>query len=114
MLGVVSLGLLLISFGFSTILSLGLSIGAIFLGHKGKQRVDRGETQKHRGFAQAGFITGLVGVPLSLAATAGWVLVILSEDFQDEFEEGLEESDSSSIAPALVKAAATLARGLLA
>jgi hypothetical protein len=111
-LGVVSLGLLLISFGFSTILSLGLSIGAVFLGRKGKQRVDRGETQKHRGYAQAGFITGLIGIPLSLMATAGWVLVFLSEDFQREFEEGLEESNSS-VVPPLVLVATAIGRALL-
>lgn len=112
-LGVVSLGLLLISFGLSTILSLGLSIGAIFLGRKGRQRVDRGETQKHRGFAQAGFITGLIGVPLSIAATAGWVLVFLSEDFQRGFEEGFEESNGGSIVVPLLQAAAAVGRALL-
>ena len=75
-LSLVALGLLVISAGLSTIVSLGCAIAGIVCSRNGKQKVDAGETPKHRGLAQAGFIIGWVSVGLSLLATAGWILVI--------------------------------------
>jgi hypothetical protein len=69
----VAVGLLVISFGLSTIVSLGCAITGIVLSRKGKRKVDSGQTPKHRGLAQAGFIVGWVGVGLSLLAIAGWI-----------------------------------------
>jgi hypothetical protein len=97
-LGIVSLALLLVSVGFSTIVSLGCAIPAIFLGRKGRDLVDSGRTRKHRGLAQAGFIMGIVGTILSILATVFWVLVIvLSDDFQREFEQELEQNSNQSL-----------------
>jgi hypothetical protein len=75
-LSVVAAGLLVISFGLSTIVSLGLAIGGIVCSQNGKRRVDAGETPKHRGLAQAGFIVGWVGVGLSILAILAWILVL--------------------------------------
>jgi hypothetical protein len=74
-LSIVGLGLLVISFGLSTIVSLGLAIGGIVCSRNGKHRVDAGETPKHRGLAQAGFVVGWVGVGLSILAIVAWILV---------------------------------------
>lgn len=118
-LGIVSLALLLVSAGLSTIVSLGCAIPAIFLGRKGRRLVDEGQTRKHRGLAQAGFIMGIVGTILSALATVFWVLIIvLSEDFQQGFEDGLEQDfdqsfDQSSAGRLTVRVAAPLARLLL-
>lgn len=73
----VSLGLLVISAGLSTIVSLGCAIAGIVCSRNGKKKVDAGETPKHRGLAQAGFIIGWVGLGLSVLATIGWILVIV-------------------------------------
>jgi hypothetical protein len=73
----VSLGLLVISAGLSTIVSLGCAIAGIVCSRNGKRKVDAGETPKHRGLAQAGFIIGWVSLALSVLATAGWILVIV-------------------------------------
>ena len=72
----VAVGLLVISFGLSTIISLGCAITGVVLSRNGTRKVARGETPKHRGLAQAGFIIGWVGVGLSILATAGWILAI--------------------------------------
>jgi uncharacterized membrane protein YedE/YeeE len=72
----VAVGLLIISFGLSTIVSLGCAITGIVLSRNGKRKVDAGQTPKHRGLAQAGFIIGWVGLGLSILATAGWILAI--------------------------------------
>lgn len=99
--GVASLAMLLVTLGLSTIISLACSVIAVFLGRRGKQKIQRGDTRKHGGLAQAAFITGIVAIPLSVIATALWILVILSDDFQEGFEEGLEDSNSSMVVPAL-------------
>ena len=75
-LSLVALGLLVISAGLSTIVSLGCAIAGIVCSRNGKKKVEAGETPKHRGLAQAGFIIGWVSLALSLLATIGWILVI--------------------------------------
>ena len=83
-LSVVAAGLLVISFGLSTIVSLGLAIGGVICSRNGKRRVDAGETPKHRGLAQAGFIVGWVGIGLSILAIVAWILVFAFEGSGDE------------------------------
>jgi hypothetical protein len=97
-LGIVSLALLLVSAGFSSIVSLACAIPAILLGRKGRGLVDAGRTRKHRGLAQAGFIMGIVGTILSILATVFWVLIIvLSEEFQQSFERELEQNSNQNL-----------------
>ena len=95
-LSLVAAGLLLISVGLSSIVSIACAGLGIFYSHKGKQRVDRGETPKHGGLAQAGFITGIVTLVLSLLATAFWVLIIViyatDEEFRRDFENDFESA----------------------
>jgi hypothetical protein len=76
----VALGLLVISFGLSTIISLGCAITGIICSRNGKRKVDAGETPKHRGLAQAGFIIGWVSLGLSILAIIGWILVFALGD----------------------------------
>jgi hypothetical protein len=87
----VSLGLLVISAGLSTIVSIGCAIAGIVCSRNGMKKVDAGETPKHRGLAQAGFIIGWVGLALSILATIAWALVlglaIADEDFTTDPEE---------------------------
>lgn len=82
----VSLGLLVISAGFSSIVSIGCSITGIVCSRNGKRKVDAGETPKHRGLAQAGFIIGWVSLVLSLIATVGWILFIVLAATDDDFD----------------------------
>jgi hypothetical protein len=73
---IVGIGLLVISFGLSSIVSVGCAITGIICSRNGKRKVARGETPKHKGLAQAGFIVGWVGLALSILATAGWIVAI--------------------------------------
>jgi hypothetical protein len=85
----VSLGLLVISAGLSTIVSLGCAIVGIVCGRNGKRKVDAGETPKHRGLAQAGYIIGWVSLVLSVLATIGWILfIVLAATGDIDIEEG--------------------------
>jgi hypothetical protein len=91
-LSIASVGLLVMSAGLSTILSLGLGIAGAIVGRKGRQKVDAGETRQHRGLGQAGFVIGIVGSVLSLLATLVWILVFVAAAEDENF---LEDSESS-------------------
>jgi hypothetical protein len=89
---VVAVSLLVLSFGLSTIVSLGFSIAGIVCSRIGKRKVDAGETPKHRGLAQAGFIIGWVGVGLSILAIVAWILVLAIGAGDDGFRIDPEET----------------------
>jgi hypothetical protein len=77
---VVGVGLLVISFGLSSIVSVGCAITGIVCSRNGKRKVARGETPKHKGLAQAGYVVGWVGLGLAILATAAWILLIALGD----------------------------------
>ena len=79
-LGIAGLFLVVVGFGFLFVFSLPCSILAWVFGVQGKRRVDRGETAEHRGLAQAGFIMGVVGVALAVAAIVGWIALFVALD----------------------------------
>jgi hypothetical protein len=101
---IVSLGLLVISAGLSSIVSVGCAIAGIICGRNGKRKVDRGETPKHRGLAQAGFIVGWVSLALSILATIGWILFIVLAATDDDFNWEDYESASASVTAAILAA----------
>jgi hypothetical protein len=112
-LSLVGGGLLLVSFGLSSILSVGLSIAGMVLGRQGVRRVDAGETPKNRSLGQAGFWIGLVSLILSVIATGIWVVVLIAaltdEEFQNDLEREFDESQSLSLAVAALRLALHLA-----
>ena len=107
-LAMVGGGLLFFFAGLSTIISLGLSIAGIVYSRKGKQKVDRGETTKQRGLAQAGFIVGIVSTVLALLATVFWILFFVLLATDDEFRRDLDDGNSGTIAITVVKALLSL------
>ena len=90
--------LLLLSVTTSTIISVACAALGIYYSRKGRDRVDRGETPKHRGVAQAGFVTGIVTLGLSIFFTILWVLFAIlyatNEEFRDDLKDELDESGS--------------------
>jgi hypothetical protein len=100
-LSLVAGGLLLISAGLSSIVSVGCAIAGMVLSRKGVQRVDAGETPKNRSLGQAGFWIGLASLILSVIATAAWVAVFIAalsdEDFRDDLEREFDGSQSLSV-----------------
>jgi hypothetical protein len=113
-LSLVSAGLLFVSGGISSIVSIGCSIAAIVYARKGKAKVERGETQKNRGLAQAGFIIGIVGLVLAVLATIVWGLILVALIADDEFRRDFEnEFDNSNSINAALRVAAVGARHLI-
>jgi hypothetical protein len=113
-LSIVGGGLLIVSAGLSSIVSIGCSVTGIVYSLKGKRKVDAGETTRNRGLAQAGFIIGIVSLVLAAIATLIWTIVVIAlatdeefrEDFEDEFDEG-------NTITAMVRIAAACGRLLL-
>jgi hypothetical protein len=89
-LSIVAGGLLLVTAGLSSIISIGCAIFGILQSRQGKRKVAAGETGKNAGLAQAGFIVGIVSLVLSVLATLGWTLVIVLLVTDDEFREDFE------------------------
>ena len=100
-LSVVAGTLLLLSAGLSSIVSVVCAGLGIFYSRRGRLRVDRGETPKHRGLAQAGFITGIVSLVLAMLATAFWLLILIlaltDEEFRNDFENDLEDPNANGV-----------------
>jgi hypothetical protein len=116
-LSLVAGGLLLFSVGLSSIVSVICAAFGIVYSRKGRRKVDAGETPKHRGLAQAGFVTGIVVVVLSALATAFWLLILIlaltDDQFRNDLERELNDSNTVSATLRLGAAAVRLGAGLL-
>lgn len=107
-LGIVSVTMVVLGFFLITLpIAVICGVIAIVLGRSGKRKVDRGETRRNRGHAQAGFVMGIVGTALGLLGVVGFILLIaLSEEFQQGFEQGFEQQTGGVLlVGALVQAA---------
>jgi hypothetical protein len=110
-LSVVSGGLLVITVGLSSIVSLACAILGMIYSAKGKRKVASGETAKNAGLANAGWIVGIVSLVLSILATVLYVLLVIAlatdEEFREDFEDEFDNSET-------IRAALRLAVALLA
>jgi hypothetical protein len=113
-LALVSGGLLLVSVGVSSLLSLGLAIFGLVYSRKGQRKVQAGETTKHAELARAGWIISIVCTVLSILATLFWIAVLVlaatSDDFQRELERFRDEQGS---VPAVLLGLARIVLSLL-
>jgi hypothetical protein len=97
-LALVSAGLLVITLGLSSIVSLACAILGLVYSRKGKRKVDSGETSKHAGLANAGWIVSIVSLVLSAIATIVYVLLVIAlatdPEFRDDFEREFDNSET--------------------
>ena len=109
-LSMVSGGLWLFSAGLSSIVSIVCAGLGIMYARRGKQKVEAGETRKHKDLAQAGYIIGIVMVVLATLSTIAWILVIVLSATSESFNDDLQnEFDDSEMSGALRLAVSTLA-----
>jgi hypothetical protein len=113
---IVGAALLVMTFGFSSIVSIALAAVGTYLSRKGKRKVDRGETPRHRGLAQAGFVTGIVTLVLAVLATLVFILFIVvyatDEQFRDDFNDNPNGTPSALMWVALLARIVRLASGV--
>jgi hypothetical protein len=110
-LSVVSGGLLVITLGISSIISLVCAILGLVYSRKGKRMVERGETSKHAGLANAGWIASILSLVLSAIATAIYAALVIAlatdPEFRDDFERELDNPDAIRAAVRLMTALVT-------
>jgi hypothetical protein len=98
-LSVFAVPLPVLSVGASSIISVTCAALGIYYSRKGRARVDRGETSRHRGMAQAGFVTGIVALVLSILMTIFWAALAIvyatDEGFRDELKDELDDDSGS-------------------
>jgi hypothetical protein len=92
----------LFSGGTLTPLTIPGAIVGMVLARRGKEKVEAGETQKHKDLAQAGFWIGLAVLILSVLSTIAWVLFIVlvasTDSSNDSFNnDSFQDSESSSL-----------------
>jgi hypothetical protein len=108
-LSIVSGGLLIISLGLSTIISLACAILGLVYSRKGKRKVESGETTRNAGLANAGWVISIVSLVLSVIATLLYIAFVIAlatdEEFRDDFEN---EFDNSETIRAFVRLAVAL------
>jgi hypothetical protein len=113
-LSVVAGGLLFISAGISSIVSVGCAIFGMVYSRRGKRKVEAGETTKNAGLAQAGWIVGIVSLVLAALATLIWLAILIAALTDEEFRDDLErEFDNSDSITAVLRIAAAAARAVL-
>jgi len=109
-LSIVAGGLLVLSAGLSSVVSLGCAITGMVYSRKGTQNVASGKTTRHESLAKAGWIIGIVSLVLSVIATISWTVLLLDEEAREDFER---EFDNSESVRAGLRAAAAAGRVLL-
>jgi hypothetical protein len=108
---IVSASLLVLSAGLSSVVSVAGSIVGIVYSRKGTKKVEQGETTKHEGLAQAGFVVGIVSLCLAALATAFWTAVLVAALSDEEFRDDLErEFDNSETIRTSLRVATAVAR----
>ena len=95
-----ALGLFVLSAGIAFLVAIPCAIVGMVLGRRGMKAVDEGRATKHRRYAKAGFVNGLV--TLCLASFMG-LMFILAAIFPEEFEEDGNEFTALPLVRAVVQ-----------
>jgi hypothetical protein len=117
-LALVGAGLLVLSVGLLAVVSLVLAILGLVYARRGKRKVESGETTRHRGLAQAGFVTSIVtlviAAPLTLLEIVFLILYASNEEFREDFRDEFdEEFDDESLSLAtLLRLGVPILRGI--
>jgi hypothetical protein len=104
----VSAGLCFISSGILSPLTLVGGIVGMVISRKGRQKIESGETTKHKDLATAGFWVGLAAIILSVLAMLAWAAVIVlaatSDSSSDSTQFDFDQSRSSTLRVGLAAA----------
>jgi hypothetical protein len=107
-LGVIGLGLTVITAGLGFLFSLPCSIGAWICGTQARGRIDTSPTMPGRGQAQAGRLLGIIGVLVTVAALVAWLVWLASGGDFNELQRDLERWRDEQTRQAVVQAARAL------
>jgi hypothetical protein len=89
-LGIIGIGLLLLSAGLGFVIALPCSIAAWICGSHARNRIAAGEAKGSYGQAHAAYILGIMGVVLGVIAMIGWLIAIAAGVSPTELQEDLQ------------------------
>jgi hypothetical protein len=107
-LGIVGVGLLVITFGLFFVVTLPCSIAAWICGAQARTRIDLGEQKTGRAQAQAGYVLGILGVALGVLAAVTWIALIASGLDLEELRRDIERQSNPDAREATIRAVAAL------
>jgi len=120
-LALVAAGLLVLSVGLLAFISLILAILGLVHSRRGKRKIEAGETRKHQGLAQAGFVTSVVTLVIAAPLTMLEIVFLIAyasdeqfrEDFKDEWDQEFNDAfDGSESVTILLRVALPIVRGV--
>jgi ABC-type Fe3+ transport system permease subunit len=94
-LAMVGAGLMVLSVLLLSFVCVVLAVLAIVYSRRGKRKVEAGETRKHKGLAQAGYVVGIVTLVIAIPVTLLEIVFVIAyatdeqfrEDFQDDWDQ---------------------------
>jgi hypothetical protein len=89
-LGVIGIGLTVITAGLGFLFSLPCSVGAWICGAQARTRYDMGETTTGRGQAQTGYVLGVIGVVVGVMAAVGWIIWLANGGDLEQLQRDIE------------------------
>jgi hypothetical protein len=107
-LGVLGVALTVVTLGLGFILALPCSIAACMCGAQARNRINLGETATGRGQANAGYLLGVAGVVIGVAAAIGWIVWIANGGDFDQLQHDLERYRDAHAPDAAIHAARAL------
>jgi hypothetical protein len=89
-LGILGIALLATTLGLLSPLAVPCSIAACLCGAQARNRINLGEATRGRGQANAGYMLGVAGVVIGIAATVGWIIYFANGGDLDQLQRDLE------------------------
>jgi hypothetical protein len=89
-LGILGIALLATTLGLLSPLAVPCSIAACLCGAQARNRINLGEVTRGRGQANAGYLLGVAGVVLGVAAAVGWIIYFANGGDLDQLQHDLE------------------------
>jgi hypothetical protein len=107
-LGILGIALVLVTFGLGFILAIPCSVAACLCGARARTRIDLGLAEGGRGQANAGYVLGVAGVVIGVAAAVGWIVWLANGGDLDQLQHDLERYGESHTRDAAIQAVMAL------
>src|SRR3954451_2886459 len=103
-LGILGIALAVVTIGLGFILSIPCSVAACLCAARARARIDHGQLGGKRGRATAGYVLGVAGVVIGVAAAIGWIVWLLNGGDFDSLQRDLERYQDEHTRDAAVRA----------
>jgi hypothetical protein len=104
-LGILGIALLASTLGLLSPLAVPCSIAACLCGAQARNRINLGEVTRGRGQANGGYLLGVAGVVIGVAAAIGWIIYFANGGDLDQLQRDLERWRDEQAREAAIHAA---------